>query len=59
MSRTRQIKKNLKKYGKKTRGKSKKNIRPALPASDSKVVIPSGTIGFAVAGGNVVQARPY
>ncbi len=40
MANKRQIKKNLKTYSQKARGKSKRNIRPAV----EKLVAPSGTI---------------
>ena len=56
MANRRQVKKNLKTYSQKVRGKSKCNIRPAV----EKLVAPSGTITInPCAEINVAEARPY
>lgn len=41
--RKRQVKKNLKKYGKETRGKSKRNVHSFATAKSARVLTPSGT----------------
>lgn len=55
MANERQVEKNLKKYGKKTRGKSKCNTRPVA----KKVSVPITITINPCTEVNVVQARPY
>ena len=56
MANKRQVKKNLKKYGKKTRGKSRRNIRAAVekPAAPSRTITINPCVEI-----DVTEARPY